>query len=138
MDDFGERSLRAGRPATGSVAEGGYLYYKYSVISKNTTSVEFLLTPNTGDSDLYISREKKPSKDEYEKGSHTEAVDRVIYRKGESFDLPSIDHLFHIAVYGKTQSTFSLSVIERTPERNTTVQLLPGHPQKDTLTDEHN
>jgi hypothetical protein len=64
--------------------------------------VEFLLTPNTGDSDIYVARTMQPSNSVYEKGSHTTGIDKVTYKRGESLELMSIDDIYHIAIYGKT------------------------------------
>lgn len=50
------------------------MYYQYQVINATTLSVEFLLTPNTGDSDIYVARTMQPSYSVYEKGSHTQEL----------------------------------------------------------------
>lgn len=92
-----------------------------------------MLTPLQGDADLYVNRTGQPSALHYEKASHTVGSDTVIYTKGETNDLMDLTGVYHIAVYGRTLSTFSLVAHEIQPDRNTTIRLLPGHPQKDTL-----
>ena len=86
-----------------------------------------MLTPLQGDADLYVNRTGTPSALYYEKASHTVGSDSVMYVKGETSDTMDLTGIYHIAVYGRTLSTFSIVANEGHPSRNTTIHLLPGH-----------
>lgn len=131
-----ERTLRENHSVIGTVNRDGYTFFKYHVINTTTTDVNFILTPLQGDADLYVNRTGHPSALYYEKASHTEGSDSVMYVRGETSDLSDLTGIYHIAVYGRTLSTFSIVANESHPSRNTTIRLLPGHPQKDTLWNE--
>jgi hypothetical protein len=104
------------------------------VTNTTITEVDFKLTPISGDSDLYVSRgNPHPNNTSFEKSSKelTSIMDRVAFFKG--VDGNSLVGTYHAAVYGVTQSTFSILANQQIPERNSTIQLVPGKAQQDVL-----
>jgi len=97
------------------------------VSNSKASRVEFKLSPLTGDSNLYVTRNStKASKEDYEKASEKSIalMDIVDYNKGEDGD--TLEGTYHISVYGILQSTFSLVASETIPGQNSTTTLLPG------------
>lgn len=85
------------------MAQDSYKYYSYRVNNSTTTRLEFKLTPLTGDSNLYVTRNStKATKDDYEKCSEESSalLDLVRYDIGK--DGHTLEDTYHIAVYGAT------------------------------------
>lgn len=129
-----ETVMRDGRPEHMSLAAGDERYYKFVVYNTTVEAVTFMLTPEQGDPDLYVSRATaKPSRDNAEKISEQQssAIDSVKYEKG--VDDVVLNSTYHVTVKARTATTFSLVAKETVPTWNSTIQLLPGHAQLDTV-----
>ncbi|CAG9324585.1 unnamed protein product [Blepharisma stoltei] len=128
-----EQFLQEGRPVSMSVTGGDYKYFKYNVFNITVMQVEFILTPITGDPDLFSSRTYQPSTSNYEMSSRKNGVmvDSIKYAKG--VDGETLNGEYHVAVYSTLSSSFSIVAKETIPGTNTTILIYPGHPQKDTL-----
>ena len=130
-----EMLLRAGSPQTGMIPDSGYRYYKYNLFKITANQLYFMLTPISGNPDLYVSLSNSPTTEDYDSSSSLQGleVDSITYLKGRDYN--SLNGTYHIAVYSKSPSRFSIVVKEIHPDGNTTIQLYPGIPQKDTLYD---
>lgn len=134
-DDSTEYRLMEGVPVKLTLRPGNYSYFKYTVFNETVGNLTFLLTPISGDPDLYITRESapKPSNIFNEKSSvkSMAQIDSVTYVKGE--DGASLVATYHIAVYSYLLTTFSLVAREYIPGRNATIWLYSGQSQQDVL-----
>ncbi|CAG9327906.1 unnamed protein product [Blepharisma stoltei] len=133
LDSTKEQFLQEGRPLFMSTLGNEYKYFKYSVFNATTIQVEFILTPITGDPNLFSSKISKPSINNYEKysGNYGTMIESIKYVKGLTED--SLVGEYHISVYSPLSSFFSIVAKESTPDENTKILLYPGHPQRDTL-----
>ena len=131
--DNTEILLMAGKPHTGMIAESGYRYYKYHLSRVSASEVYFIVTPISGNPDLYVSQTSAPSTTVYDSSSALSGleVDSITYKKGRDFI--TLNSTYHLAVYSSQPSRFTIVVKEIHPSGNTTIQLYPGIPQKDTL-----
>ena len=129
-----ELSLRQGKSVTDSVFRGSYKYYKYRVSNSKTSRLEFKLSPLTADSNLYVTRNStRATTERYEKRSEKSIalMDTVTYDLGQDGD--SLEGTYHISVYGVLESTFSIVADQTVPGQNSTITLLPGKAQRDTV-----
>ena len=131
--DDDEVLLKSGSPATSTIVKDGYRFFKYKLAKWSASSVQFLLTPISGNPDLYVSRSKKPSTDEYDASSAKNGleIDSITFTKGKDYE--SLNGTYYISIYSSVPSQFSIVAKENHPGGNTTVQLYPGIPQKDTF-----
>ncbi|OMJ77525.1 hypothetical protein SteCoe_22853 [Stentor coeruleus] len=129
-----EIMLKSGTPQTATIANGGYRLYKYHVARNSASELHFMLTPISGNPDLYVSLSQIPNKDIYDSSSALSGmeVDSITYKKGRDFN--ELNGTYHIAVYSEGPTQYSIVAKETHPNENTTIQLYPGIPQKDTLT----
>lgn len=127
--------LKAGTPQTGMLPYKGYRYYKYHLSTVTSNEIYFMLTPTSGNPDLYVSLTGPPSTTIYDSSSILSGleVDSIIYKKGR--DYSTLNGTYHIAVYSEAPTRYSIVVKEIHPNGNTTIQLYPGISQKDTLYD---
>mmetsp|Transcript_16761 Transcript_16761/g.16657 ORF Transcript_16761/g.16657 Transcript_16761/m.16657 type:complete len:1644 (-) Transcript_16761:43-4974(-) len=134
LDLSSELRLQDGRPTSGSIQGSGYKYFVYDVFNITATQIDFSLTPIIGNPDLYVSTTGKPNITYFEKSSNKAAteIDSVSYVRGEDGKEDLIGS-YHVAVYSASTTTFSIVAKETLPIKNTTIQLYPGHPQKDTV-----
>jgi hypothetical protein len=125
--------LKSGAPQTATIKGSGYRYYVYKLSKWSASSVQFLLTPISGNPDLYVSRSLRPTIEVYDNSSKKNGldIDSITYTKGKDFE--SLNGTYYIAVYSQENSRFTLVAKENHPQGNTTVQLYPGIPQKDTF-----
>jgi hypothetical protein len=125
--------LREGKPQSINMAEPGNKFFKYTVINDTVIEVMFILTPIYGDSDIYTAYNTSVYFDTYDKSSIHSGVeiDQVSYTRG--VDGESLAGSYYIMVHALQPSSFSILAKEVIPGKNTTIQLYPGHPQKDTL-----
>ena len=125
--------LRTGRPQSITMPEAGLKYFKFSVINATVTEVLFMLTPIYGDTDIYTAFNVPVAYDSYDKSSINTGVevDQVKYIRGVDSD--TLVGTYHIMVHAIEPASFSIVVKETIPGYNTTIQLYPGHPQKDTI-----
>lgn len=134
-DDSTEYRLMEGVPVKMTLRPGNYSYFKYTVFNETVGNLTFLLTPVSGDPDLYITREPAPAPSTTfsEKSSvkSLAQIDSVTYVKGE--DGASLVATYHVAVYSYMFATFSLVAREYVPGRNATIWLYSGQSQQDVL-----
>lgn len=125
--------LKSGAPQTATITAGGYRYYVYKLSKWSASSVQFLLTPISGNPDLYVSRSLRPTIEVYDNSSKKSGldIDSITYTKGKDFE--SLNGTYYIAVYSEANARFTIVAKENHPLGNTTVQLYPGIPQKDTF-----
>ena len=125
--------LMESHPFVMSAPESGYKHFIYIISNDAVSEVSFHITPIYGNPNLYISRSQSPSIDSYEKCSKNQGLDEdfIIYIKGEEFD--SLKSKYFISVFCETGCYYSISAKSSIPNHNSSVQLYPGHPQKDIL-----
>jgi hypothetical protein len=129
-----ETILRDGRPEHLSLGAGEEKYYKFVVYNTTVEDVTFMLTPEQGDADLYVSRlVAKPTHSTSEKSSENlnSVIESVKYEKG--VDGASLNSTYHVTVRASTAATFSLVAKETVPSWNSTIVLVPGRAQLDTV-----
>ena len=132
FNNSNELILREGRPMTMAV-QNGFRYFKFTLFNESAIEVSFTLTPISGDSDLYSSTEGKPSLMNFDKkSSHNSLeIDSLTYVRGR--DRESLVGTYHLGVFCSSQATFTIVAYQKLPGKNSTVQIYPGHPQKDTV-----
>ncbi|OMJ74814.1 hypothetical protein SteCoe_26193 [Stentor coeruleus] len=125
--------LQAGKSFIMSSPEQGYRYYDFSSHNVNTTEISFIVTPVYGNPDLYVSKNSTPSINSYEKSSTNSFtnIEKITYIKGK--DGLSLEGKYRLAVFSNHGTYYSILATEMLPNINTTIQLYPGYPQKDTL-----
>lgn len=129
-----ETILRDGRPEHFSLIAGEERYYKFIVSNTTVDDVTFMLTPEQGDPNLYVSRiAAMPTHDNAEKLSEQQSssIDSVRFERG--IDGEMLNSTYHITVKARTASTFSIVAKETVPTWNSTIRLVPGHAQLDTV-----
>ena len=125
--------LRDGKPMYITVENSTNKYFKFNVFSESVYEVLFMITPVSGDTDLYGSLNQVISGLNYQKGS-TEAgveIDQIKWVKG--VDNESLTGTYHVLAFSSSPSSFSIVAKTSIPGRNSTIQIYPGHPQKDTV-----
>jgi hypothetical protein len=133
-DNDAETYLRSGRPEHLSLRADEERYFKFVVYNATVSDVTILLTPEQGDPNIYVSRQDpKPNKDNAEKSSENlnSAIDSVKYEKG--VDAEFLNSTYHVTVKARNAATFSIVAKETVPSWNSTIRLLPGHAQLDTV-----
>ena len=122
-----------GKPSTFAVSESREIYFKYTVFNETVSNVTFMLTPIYGDPDLYGSFNHPIENMESDKSSNQFGVevDQIKWVKG--IDSNSLKGTFHLLVYSADACSFSIVASSVIPGKNTTIQIYPGHPQKDTV-----
>jgi hypothetical protein len=126
--------LRDGRAEHQSLAAGEERYYKFVVYNATVDEVSFMLTPEQGDPSLYVSRSAaRPSRETAEKYCEdlNSAIESVKYEKG--VDGVELNCTYHLTVRARYPATFSIIAKETVPSWNSTIRLLPGYAQLDTL-----
>ena len=132
--DDTEHVLMDGVPWRMTVPKEGYRYFRYTIDNPVVTNITFILTPISGDPDLYVSRTvTMPDYDRAEKVSRNTftKVDSVVYSQG--VDGSYLNGTYHLTVYSMSVSTFTILAQLKETGQNSTIALLPGHPQSDTL-----
>lgn len=117
--------LQGNIPLIGYVERGGYKYYKIMKRTLNTSSLNFVLTPLTGDPDLYVSN-STPTPDihtyDYKSNSFNLAMESVeIYNHSQGW--------WYIGVhaFGALNSTYNLLAHDSSDK--TSIKLQGGMPQ---------
>ena len=125
--------LMESHPFVMSAPESGYKHFIYIISNDAASQVSFHITPIYGNPNLYISRSQLPSVDSYEKCSKNQGLDEdfIIYIKGEEDE--SLKSKYFISVFCEIGCYYSISAKSSIPNHNSSVQLYPGHPQKDIL-----
>ncbi|OMJ88503.1 hypothetical protein SteCoe_9537 [Stentor coeruleus] len=128
--------LREGRPTSNHLSENDYKYYKFTVINSTVYEVLFMLTPTYGDCDIYTCFNSLCSIENYDLFDKLSfnggvEVDQVRYIRGVDSD--SLTGTYHIMVFANEDTFFSIVAKESVPGKNSTIQIYPGHPQKDTI-----
>lgn len=133
INNADEIVLRQGKPQSITMIDSSERYFKYTVINNTVTEIMFMLTPVYGDPDLYSAYNVQVGYDSYDKSSIKAGIeiDQVKYTKG--IDGPWLDGVYHIMVHSVGPTSFSIVAMETVPGKNSTIQLYPGHPQKDTI-----
>ena len=129
----GAITMQEGKTTIMSAPTSGYKYFEYFTLNTTITEINFILSPIYGNPDLYISTQSFPSIDNFEKSSQNSDIetDQIIFVRGEQKE--TLSGAYYISVYSNEGSYFSLTVKEMMPTSNTTIQLYPGHPQRDTI-----
>jgi hypothetical protein len=122
-----------GKPSTFVVQEGREMYFKYTVFNETVTNVSFMLTPIYGDPDLFGSLNLPIIDMQAEKSSNQFGVEVDQIRWVKGIDSNSLKGTYHIMVFSSDACSFSIVAISVLPGKNTTIQIFPGHPQKDTV-----
>ena len=122
-----------GKPSTFVMAESREIYFKYTVFNESVSNVTFMLTPIYGDPDLYGSFNLPIKNMDAEKSSNQFGVevDQIKWVKGVDSD--SLKGTYHLVVFAGDACSFSIVASSVIPGKNTTIQIYPGHPQKDTV-----
>lgn len=124
-------ALSSARPYSTVMPAKGDLYFKYYEAEEVTEMVEFVLTPVSGNPDLYLSTKiKRPSFSNAERKSIQSGllIDSVQYHK--SLDLRSLKGNYYLTVHSELPSAFSLAVYEHRRTETAPEELLPGVPQE--------
>jgi len=133
--------LTPGVPETGAVSEGLYSYYKLSSSSYGQ-GMKITLTPNSGDPDCFVSANSsnpRPDSKNFDKESSGTSIETVLFQWSELIECqsalqppgsPSIGtcSLF-VAVYGWTNSTYSIVGEIVGSNATSLVELVDGQPQ---------
>ena len=133
VNSTSEIVLRQGKAQSITMQDSSETYFKYTVINNTVIEVSFVLTPVYGDPDIYSAFEVPVDYTTYDKSSIHSGVeiDQVMYERG--VDRESLMGTYHIMVHSIGASAFTIIAMETMPGRNSTIQLYPGHPQKDTI-----
>jgi hypothetical protein len=121
--ETGTTRLQFGIPAQGTVQEGNYQYYSFTVLDP-TQAIVISLTSLTGDPDLFVSDTARPTEDNYRWVSEWFGSDVVTI---EADELSTGE--YYIGVYGFETSSFVLTV----STSSSSVTLIPGQPQSDAI-----
>ena len=124
--------LQQGRSFIMSFPTAGYKLYEFSVTNLTVTQVEFVLTPVFGDPDICVNfnSEEVNGCDKSSVKNGIEA-DIVSFYRGDERD--SLAGVYLVKVLCEEGCYYSIVVRESIPMKNSTVHLIPGHPQKDVL-----
>ncbi|OMJ70119.1 hypothetical protein SteCoe_31973 [Stentor coeruleus] len=128
--------LREGRPTSNHLLQNDYKYYKFTVINTTVYEVLFMLTPTYGDCDIYTCFNSLCSIENYDlfdKLSFNGGVDVDQVRYIRGVDSDTLTGTYHIMVYANDDTSYSIVAKESVPGKNSTIQIYPGHPQKDTI-----
>ena len=122
-----------GKPSTFVMPQSREIYFKYTVFNESVSNVTFMLTPIYGDPDLYGSFNLPIKNMDAEKSSNQFGVevDQIKWVKGVDSD--SLKGTYHLVVFSGDACSFSIVASSVIPGKNTTIQIYPGHPQKDTV-----
>lgn len=129
-----ETVMRDGRPDHMSLGAGDEKYYMFVISNTTVEDVTFLLTPEQGDPNLYVSRIfDRPNRSNAEKMSEQQSssIDSVKFIRGEDGEM--LNSTYHVTVRANTASTFSIVAKTTVPTWNSTIRLSPGHAQLDTV-----
>lgn len=124
-------ALSSARPYSTVMPAKGDLYFKYYEAEEVTEMVEFLLTPISGNPDLYLStKNQRPSVTTAERISIKSGllVDSVQYHK--ALDRPSLKGNYYLTIHSDLPSAFTLAVYEHRRTETAAEELLPGVPQE--------
>lgn len=124
-------ALSSARPYSTVMPAKGDLYFKYYEAEEVTEMVEFLVTPISGNPDLYMSTKiKRPSVTTAERISIQSGllVDCIQYRK--ALDRLSLQGNYYLTVHSDLPSAFTLAVFEHRRTETEAEELLPGVPQE--------
>lgn len=132
VSESGKIHLQQGKSFIMSSPIAGKHLFEYVVTEESVYEVDFVVSPIYGDPDICTnlgldvqeSCEKKSEKTGIE-------VDQVIYQKGKDFD--SLTGIYFIIIQCPAGCYYSIVPREQIPGKNTTIHLIPGHPQKDKL-----
>lgn len=103
----GITQLMEGAPISGQVQQGEYIYYKLFVTSPDY-DVSIIVTPLSGDPDLYASRyNNKPNSTDYEFSGATYLGDSITIRHDNPLEFCLCEYF--ISVYGWRNSSYTLT-----------------------------
>ena len=110
----------------------GTRVYEYSVTNPSVIEVDFTISPVLGDPDICVKNQNYEGTN-CEKQSEKSGVeiDQVSFFKGEEKE--TLESLYLVSVSCATGCYYSIIARERVAGKNSTLHLIPGHPQKDTL-----
>lgn len=125
--------LQDGKPLMVTLQEFSSKYFKFTVFNESVSQVDFMISPIYGDPDLYGSFNTLLDDFENVKDSVNTGVeiDQIKWVKG--IDSDSLKGTYHLMVLGIEASSLSILAKTTVPGKNTTIQIYPGHPQKDTV-----
>lgn len=128
-----ELILQDGKPISLTASESTERFFRYTVFNESVSEVTFMLTPIYGDPDLYGSFNDKVTEFNSQKVSNEFGVevDQIKWIKGVDSD--SLKGTYHLMVFSSDPCSYSIVATSTTPGKNTTIQIYPGHPQKDTV-----
>jgi hypothetical protein len=125
--------LQDGIPTILNVAENTQKYFKFMIFNETVSEVVFMLTPIYGDTDIYGSFNQPIQYIDYQKSSINAGVDTDQIKWVKGVDSDSLKGVYHLFVFGTYASSYSIVAKTTIPSKNTTIQIYPGHPQKDTV-----
>lgn len=125
--------LQDGVPSILSASGSSEKYFRFKVFNESVSEVLFMLTPIYGDTDIYGSFNQPIMNFNYQKSSMNVGVDTDQIKWQKGVDSDSLVGVYHLMVFGTAASSFSIVAKTSIPGRNSTIQIFPGHPQKDTV-----
>ena len=125
--------LQDGVPSILSASGSSEKYFRFKVFNESVSEVLFMLTPIYGDTDIYGSFNQPILNFNYQKSSMSVGVDTDQIKWQKGVDSDSLVGIYHLMVFGTAASSFSIVAKTSIPGSNSTIQIFPGHPQKDTV-----
>jgi len=124
-------TLFSGQPKRFEVREGEIRYFQFTVA--RMANLDIIVTPLTGDPDLYVSlNNKKPNFDDHQWSSVgvTQRYEHVEIAGDDPARPNNIPELqFYMAVVANSATTFSIVAKAHAPGAKTDIQLIDGIPQ---------
>lgn len=124
--------LQQGKTFVVSSPVAGKQLFEYQITDETVYEVEFILSTVYGDpkmcSNLGVSQFGSCEKKSDKSGTQT---NKITYEKGVDFD--TLAGLYFISVECISGCYYSIVPREHIPGTNTTIHLIAGHPQRDTL-----
>lgn len=106
--------------------------YEYSVTNPSVIEVDFTISPVLGDPDICVkSQDYEGTLCEKQSEKSGVEIDQVSFFKGE--DKETLEGLYLVKVSCSSGCYYSIIAREKVAGKNSTLHLIPGHPQKDTL-----